>query len=100
MQRYRADEVVEARPPSVGYRFRKDVRKHQTAVVMAGMAAALLLLGALLCGWQALRATQAEEEAIVERTKPATAVAAMVTPGVLGVSEEGVIGKATNETRR
>jgi serine/threonine protein kinase/WD40 repeat protein len=69
VQRYLNDEHVDACPPSVGYRFRKYVRKHKTGVAMAGMAAALLLLGALLSGWQALRATQAEGDAIVERTK-------------------------------
>jgi serine/threonine protein kinase/WD40 repeat protein len=67
VQRYLKDEPVEACPPSVGYRLRKYVRKHRTAVVIAGMAAALLLLGALLSGWQALRARQAEREALQER---------------------------------
>jgi serine/threonine protein kinase len=69
VQRYLNDEQVEACPPSVGYRLRKYARKHKTAVGVAGLAAALLLVGALVSGWQALRATQAEGEAIAERTK-------------------------------
>src|SRR5260370_30651666 len=40
LQRYLADEVVEARPPSAGYRLRKFVRRHRVQVI----AASLLLL--------------------------------------------------------
>lgn len=63
VQRYLADEVVEARPPSAGYRLRKYVRKHKMAFAMAGMAAALLLFGIAATVWQAVRATDAEAEA-------------------------------------
>src|SRR5262249_14749810 len=45
IQRYLDDEVVEARPPSAGYRIGKFIRRHKAQVV----AAALLLL-ALLAG--------------------------------------------------
>jgi serine/threonine protein kinase/WD40 repeat protein len=67
LQCYLDDEQVEACPPSLGYRLRKYLRRHKTMVAMTGMAAALLLLGALLSGWQALRATRAEWDALVER---------------------------------
>jgi serine/threonine protein kinase len=45
IQRYLADEVVEARPPSVGYRLSKFVRRHKGQVL-----AACLVLLALLGG--------------------------------------------------
>jgi serine/threonine protein kinase/Tfp pilus assembly protein PilF len=45
VQRYLADEPVEARPPSAGYRFRKFVRRHKGQVL-----AAVLVLSALLAG--------------------------------------------------
>jgi tetratricopeptide (TPR) repeat protein len=45
IQRYLADEVVEARPPSAGYRLRKFVRRNKGQVI-----AACLLLLALLAG--------------------------------------------------
>jgi Tfp pilus assembly protein PilF len=45
VQRYLADEVVEARPPSTGYRLKKFVRRHQGQVL-----AACLVLFALLAG--------------------------------------------------
>jgi serine/threonine protein kinase/WD40 repeat protein len=60
VQRYLTDEQVEACPPSVGYRLRKYARKHKTAAAMIGMAAALLLVGSLVSGWEAVRATRAE----------------------------------------
>src|SRR5258708_7087486 len=40
IQRYLADEVVEARPPSAGYRLQKFVRRHRGQVI----AASLILL--------------------------------------------------------
>src|ERR1700680_2999359 len=43
VQRYLADEAVEACPPSVGYRLRKFARKHRAALVTTIAFAALLL---------------------------------------------------------
>src|SRR5262249_35062614 len=40
LQRYLADEVVEARPPSMGYRFRKMLRRHRAAVFSVAAVAA------------------------------------------------------------
>ncbi|MBX9625641.1 MAG: serine/threonine-protein kinase [Gemmataceae bacterium] len=45
IQRYLADEVVEARPPSTGYRVRKFVRRHKGQVVAAGLVLVALLAG-------------------------------------------------------
>jgi hypothetical protein len=46
IQRYLADEVVEARPPSVGYQVSKFVRRHKGQVIAASlMLVAILLLG-------------------------------------------------------
>jgi serine/threonine protein kinase/WD40 repeat protein len=69
VQRYLKDEQVEACPPSVGYRLRKYARKHKTEFAMASIAAALLLFGMAATSWQAVRATRAEGDAVVERTK-------------------------------
>ena len=54
IQRYLADEAVEARPPSAGYRFGKFVRRHKGQVI----AASLVLL-TLLGGLGAVAAVQA-----------------------------------------
>ena len=53
IQRYLADEAVEARPPSAGYRFSKFVRRHKGQVI----AASLVLL-AVLGGLAAVAAVQ------------------------------------------
>jgi serine/threonine protein kinase/WD40 repeat protein len=59
IQRYLADEPVEARPPSARYRFGKFARKHRAAL-RAAVAALVLLLGATaFSAWQAIRATRA-----------------------------------------
>jgi serine/threonine protein kinase len=64
IQRYLADEPVEACPPSAGYRLRKFARKNKTLLVTAAAFAALLLLGVTASTLQAVRATQAEAEAL------------------------------------
>jgi WD40 repeat protein len=60
IQHYLADEPVEACPPSTAYRLRKFARKHKNLLATAAAFAALLLLGAVVSGWQAVRATGAE----------------------------------------
>ncbi len=65
LQRYLADEVVEARPPSTGYRLRKFVRRYRVQVI-----AASLILIALVAGvaGTTIGLVQAEEQrGIAER---------------------------------
>jgi hypothetical protein len=63
VERYLADEPVEACPPSAAYRLRKLARKHRTPLRVAGAFLLLLVLGALASTWQAIRATVAERAA-------------------------------------
>jgi WD40 repeat protein len=60
VQRYLADEAVEARPPSAGYRVRKFLRRHKGPVLAAAAMVVLLVVGATVSTWQAVRATRAE----------------------------------------
>jgi serine/threonine protein kinase/tetratricopeptide (TPR) repeat protein len=73
VERYLADEPVEACPPSARYRLAKLTRKHRKALLTAAAFAALLLAGAALSAWQAVRATRAEAEALKERDAVARA---------------------------
>src|SRR5262245_20707695 len=57
VQRYLADEVVEARPPSTGYRLKKFVRKHPLELALAGMIALLLVGGGAVARWQSEQAS-------------------------------------------
>ena len=45
IERYLADEVVEARPPTSGYRLRKFVRRHKGQVIAASLVLFALLAG-------------------------------------------------------
>jgi tetratricopeptide (TPR) repeat protein/tRNA A-37 threonylcarbamoyl transferase component Bud32 len=45
VQRYLADEPVEARPPSAGYRLGKFVKRHKTAAIAASLVLLALLIG-------------------------------------------------------
>jgi serine/threonine protein kinase len=63
VERYLKDEPVEARPPTVGYRFRKMARRNKVVLMTAALVAAALLLGTMASTWQAVRATRAEADA-------------------------------------
>src|SRR5262249_42380758 len=70
VQRYLADELVEARPPSAGYRLRKFVRKNRAALTVSAGLVLLLLAGVGASLWQAQRARAA---AVAEKQAKETA---------------------------
>src|SRR5205814_6651801 len=61
VERYLQDEPVEACPPSAIYRLRKLLRKHRAGALTAAALATLLVLGAAVSTWQAIRARNAEQ---------------------------------------
>jgi tetratricopeptide (TPR) repeat protein len=67
IQRYLAGEPVSAAPPGARYRLRKFARKHRTALTMAVAITILLVAGAAVSTWQAVRATRAEAAALSAR---------------------------------
>ncbi|MFO0810621.1 MAG: serine/threonine-protein kinase [Gemmataceae bacterium] len=67
VQRYLADEPVEACPPSAGYRVRKFARKYKAGLTAAAAIAALLMTGVAVTTWQAVRAVRAEALAVAAR---------------------------------
>jgi eukaryotic-like serine/threonine-protein kinase len=79
VQRYLADEPVEACPPSAAYRLRKAARKYRAPLVMAAVVAGLLAAGvvvlavALAAVDQERRAKEAALEAEGKRRKQARA---------------------------
>jgi tetratricopeptide (TPR) repeat protein len=62
VQRYLADEPVQACPPSARYRLGKFVRRNRGRVAVAAVVLALLLAGAAVSTWLAVRATRAERQ--------------------------------------
>ena len=60
IQRYLDDEVVEARPPSTGYRIGKFVRRHKAQVIAAGLVMLALLAGIAGTTWGLIREARAK----------------------------------------
>src|SRR5262249_19607875 len=60
IERYLNGEVVEACPPSAGYKLRKFARKNGKLLGAAVAFGLLLTAGTVVSLWQAVRATQAE----------------------------------------
>jgi serine/threonine protein kinase/tetratricopeptide (TPR) repeat protein len=79
IERFLADEPVQAGPPGAGYRLKKLVRRHQGKVLAAAAMLLMLLVGTGVSIWQAVRATHAEQAAIAEQQKTETALAAETT---------------------
>jgi eukaryotic-like serine/threonine-protein kinase len=63
VQRYLSGEPVQAVPPSSAYRLRKFARKHRGAVTAVALVALAIVSGGIATGWQAIRATAAEQDA-------------------------------------
>ena len=60
VERYLNNETVEACPPSVGYRFRKVLRRHKVAFTVGALVAVVLLLATVTSTAFALRAHRAK----------------------------------------
>jgi serine/threonine protein kinase len=69
VERYLKDEPVEARPPSAWYRVRKLARRHRTALAVAGVVAAVVVLGTGVSLWQAKLARESESARIAEKDR-------------------------------
>jgi serine/threonine protein kinase/tetratricopeptide (TPR) repeat protein len=73
IQRYLADEVVEARPPSVGYRVSKFVRRHKGRVIAASLVLVALVGGVIGTTIGLFQARAAQRAEAVQRKKAETA---------------------------
>lgn len=60
IERYLADEPVQACPPSAGYRLRKFGRRNKVALATSAVVFSALLVGIAVSTWQAVRAIKAE----------------------------------------
>jgi eukaryotic-like serine/threonine-protein kinase len=63
VQRYLADEAVEARPPSAGYRLGKLLRRHKGPVLAASLVLLALLVGVMGTSLGMIAAEQRRQEA-------------------------------------
>jgi hypothetical protein len=69
VQRYLADQPVEACPPSRLYRFRKFARRNKSVIATATLVAVVLIAAAVVSSWQAILANRARIEAHREAEK-------------------------------
>jgi WD40 repeat protein/serine/threonine protein kinase len=69
IERYLQNEPVEACPPSTWYRLRKVAGKHRTLLGAAAGFSLFLAAGVIVSTWLAVRATQAEQAADLERNR-------------------------------
>jgi tetratricopeptide (TPR) repeat protein len=102
VERYLADDPVEACPPSATYRLGKFLRRHRAGALAAAVAAAALLGGAALAAWQAWRATQAEAAALAgaeaaKQAKESAEAREAETKAVLEFVEDHVFAAARPE---
>src|SRR5437879_6140307 len=65
VQRYLADEPVQACPPSAGYRLRKFARRNKGPVLAATILLLLLLGGIIGTSWGLVRAERARRDAVL-----------------------------------
>jgi serine/threonine protein kinase/tetratricopeptide (TPR) repeat protein len=61
VQRYLADEPVQACPPSTGYRLHKFARRNRRTLAATAVVSMALVLGTIVSTWQAIRASSAEK---------------------------------------
>ena len=76
VQRYLADEPVQACPPSAGYRLRKFVRRNKGPVLAASLVVLALVGGIIGTTWGLIRATDARAVAVNEAKQKEAALAA------------------------
>jgi serine/threonine protein kinase len=65
--RYLSEEAIDARPPSLGYRFSKFARRNRAAFATIASVFLVMLLGTAVSAWQAVRANSEADRAGKER---------------------------------
>ena len=89
LTRYLQDELVEARPPSWGYRLRKAARRHKLKLAAAAVATVSLVIGLAPATVGFLRASADRDLAV-----RAVAVAAEQQAAALGAKEQAELARA------
>lgn len=92
LNRFLRDEPIQARPPSRTYLLQKFAKRNRGLVVGSGVAAMLLIAGALGTGWQAVRATKGWERA-KDETENAEATVAFLTDMLANADPDNAVGR-------
>ena len=103
VQRFLADEVVEARPPSTAYRLRKWLRKYRGPVVAAALVLLALLGGIAGTAWGLVRANEAlaaegvQRQQVVEQRDRAVKAEGLARKRLEQVNAERATTQAVND---
>ena len=104
IKRHLSNEPVVACPPSTAYRLQKSFRRNKLVFAAGAAVAAALLLGIVVSVWQAVRATQAKQDALTARQQAETneqkAVAAQASEAKLRIQAQADEKKAETESAR
>jgi serine/threonine protein kinase len=86
VERYLADEPVEAGRPSNAYRLRKFVRRNRRLLAVTGLFALVLVVATAISTWQAVKAREAQRKSEVaeSRATNGAAIAQAVNDFLLG----------------
>lgn len=95
IERYLNGDPVEAGPPSATYRLRKFASKNRVLLGTTAAFAALLILGAIVSTWQAVRARRAEKAATVARDRADTEAA--TSKAVTDFLQNSLLAQASTE---
>ncbi len=97
LSRYLRHEPVRARPDSVGYRARKFLRRHRTAVAAATIVASVLVVATVFSVVQARQASE-QRDAAIREARRATAMSELQS--VLGSDSRGPDGLPLTQAGR
>ncbi len=98
--RHLTNEPVIARPPSAAYKFQKAYRRNKGVFAAGAAVAVALVFGIIVSAWQAVRATRAEAQALVEKAQAQKEKANALTEkanaqGALQFIQEDVLSQAS-----
>jgi serine/threonine protein kinase len=88
IERSLRNETITARPPSTGYRLKKLVERNKAVVLTVAITALVLIGGAAVASWEALRATRAERDALAREAE---------TKAMLSFVEDRILAAARPE---
>lgn len=99
LQRYLANETVEARPPSAGYRLRKFVKRNKTQVGAAGLVLTALVMGIIGIGYGFLQAEASRRDAVAAAVQASDERLKAETAKALAEAQRVKAEKARDRTR-
>ena len=100
IHRHLTNEPVIARPPSAAYKFQKAYRRNKGVFAAGAAVAVALVFGIIVSAWQAVRATRAEAQALMEKAQAQKEKANALTEkanaqGALQFIQEDVLSQAS-----